>query len=62
MNRIRVIGALVDGRITNKEATEKLGLCQRQIQVIRIKKANLQSKGRMSRISPTKLSECISTA
>lgn len=36
LNRIRVIGALVDGRMTNKEAAEKLGLCQRQI--IRIKK------------------------
>ena len=36
LDRIRIIGALVDGRMTNREAAEKLGLCQRQI--IRIKK------------------------
>ncbi|OON86093.1 hypothetical protein B0D78_12075, partial [Pyramidobacter sp. C12-8] len=33
---MRIIGALVEGRMTNREAAEKLGLCQRQI--IRIKK------------------------
>ncbi|WOL41079.1 ISNCY family transposase [Pyramidobacter sp. YE332] len=36
LDRIRIIGALVEGRMTNREAAEKLGLCQRQI--IRIKK------------------------
>lgn len=36
LDRIRIIGALVEGRMTNREAAEKLELCQRQI--IRIKK------------------------
>lgn len=36
LERIRIIGAFVEGRMTNRETAEKLGLCQRQI--IRIKK------------------------
>ena len=36
LQRVRIIGLLVDGRISGQEAAEKLGLCGRQI--IRLKK------------------------
>ena len=36
LQRVRVIGLLADGRISNQEATERLGICGRQI--IRLKK------------------------
>ena len=36
LQRVRVIGLLADGRISNQEAAERLGICGRQI--IRLKK------------------------
>ena len=54
LDRIRIIGALVDGRMTNREAGEKLGIAKKTVEWHRESLGNklgIRNRGELTRVA-----------